>query len=174
MNSSLEQDKDQRTPSGPAERTSVLTGRRHDRAHANHLTENKPLMSGCRPDMTMLYRSTDRLCRCGASMKNLAHSASFESLDTNAPSKVGTKHLGPFMSLFVGGGLAKALIVLLKAEAFDVQAWPGDPSVTTSSSQQPKTSNGNSKGSLSPTCSAKSPAGSASRRGSGPPRSTSA
>jgi hypothetical protein len=46
-----------------------------------------------RPDMTMLYRSTDRLCRCGASMKNLAHSASFESLDKNAPSKAGTKHL---------------------------------------------------------------------------------
>jgi hypothetical protein len=42
----------------------------------------------------MLYRSTDRLCRCGASMKNLAHSASFESLDKNAPSKAETKHLG--------------------------------------------------------------------------------
>ena len=40
----------------------------------------------------MLYRSTDRLCRCGAPMKNLAHSASFESLDKNAPSKPGTKH----------------------------------------------------------------------------------
>jgi len=44
--------------------------------------------------LTMLYRSTDRLCRCGAPMKNLAHSASFESLDKNAPSKAGTKH-GP-------------------------------------------------------------------------------
>ena len=44
--------------------------------------------------MTMLYRSTDRLCRCGAPMKNLAHSASFESLDKNAPSKTETKHLG--------------------------------------------------------------------------------
>ena len=43
--------------------------------------------------LTMLYRSTDRLCRCGAPMKNLAHSASFESLDKNAPSKAGTKHL---------------------------------------------------------------------------------
>jgi hypothetical protein len=41
----------------------------------------------------MLYRSTDRLCRCGAPMKNLAHSASFESLDKNAPSNAGTKHL---------------------------------------------------------------------------------
>ena len=41
----------------------------------------------------MLYRSTDRLCRCGAPMKNLAHSASLKSLDKNAPSKAGTKHL---------------------------------------------------------------------------------
>src|SRR4029077_18787676 len=44
--------------------------------------------------LTMLYRSTDRLCRCGAPMKNLSHSASFESLDKNAPSKSGRKHLG--------------------------------------------------------------------------------
>jgi hypothetical protein len=44
--------------------------------------------------MTMLYRSTDRRCRRGAPMKNLAHSASFESLDKNAPLKSGTKHLG--------------------------------------------------------------------------------
>jgi hypothetical protein len=44
--------------------------------------------------LTMLYRSTDRLSRCGAPVKNLAHSASFESLDKDAPSKPGTKHLG--------------------------------------------------------------------------------
>jgi hypothetical protein len=44
--------------------------------------------------LTMLYRSTDRLCRCGAPVKNLSHSASFESLDKNAPSKSGTKQLG--------------------------------------------------------------------------------
>src|SRR3984957_13187035 len=43
----------------------------------------------------MLYRSTDRLCRRGAPMQNLAHSASFESLDKDAPSKAGTKHLAP-------------------------------------------------------------------------------
>jgi hypothetical protein len=43
--------------------------------------------------VTMLYRSPDRLCRCGAPMKNLAYSASFESLDKNAPSNAGTKHL---------------------------------------------------------------------------------
>jgi hypothetical protein len=44
--------------------------------------------------LTMLYRSTDRRCRCGAPMKNLAHSASLESLDKNAPSKTGTKQVG--------------------------------------------------------------------------------
>src|ERR1700733_1858008 len=42
----------------------------------------------------MLYRSTDRLCRRGAPVKNLSHSASFESLDKDAPSKPGTKQLG--------------------------------------------------------------------------------
>src|SRR5277367_4715197 len=43
--------------------------------------------------LTMLYRSTDCLCRRGAPMKNLAHSASFQSFDKDAPSKPGTKHL---------------------------------------------------------------------------------
>lgn len=43
--------------------------------------------------MTMLYRSTDRLCRRGAPMKNLAHSASLDSEDKDAPSKSGIKHL---------------------------------------------------------------------------------
>jgi hypothetical protein len=40
----------------------------------------------------MLYRSTDRLSRRGAPVKNLAHSASFDSCHKNAPSKCGTKH----------------------------------------------------------------------------------
>ena len=55
-----------------------------------------PVPLGKRPQalLTMLYRSTDCLCRRGAPMKNLAHSASFESLDKIAPSKPGTKHLG--------------------------------------------------------------------------------
>src|SRR4051794_33347478 len=44
---------------------------------------------------TMLYRSTDRLSRRGAPVKNLAHSASFDSCHKNAPSKCGTKHLVP-------------------------------------------------------------------------------
>src|SRR3954470_10304974 len=43
---------------------------------------------------TMLYRSTDRLSRRGAPVKNLAHSASFDSCHKNAPSKCETKHLG--------------------------------------------------------------------------------
>ena len=41
-----------------------------------------------------LYRSTDRLCRCGAPMEYLAHSASLQSGVTSAPSKPGIKHLG--------------------------------------------------------------------------------
>src|SRR4051812_1057866 len=49
---------------------------------------------------TMLYRSTDRLSRRGAPVKNLAHSASFDSCNKNAPSKCGTKH-GSVHALFV-------------------------------------------------------------------------
>ena len=41
----------------------------------------------------MLYRSTDCLCRCGAPVQNLAHSASLHAGDNNAPSKSGIKHL---------------------------------------------------------------------------------
>src|SRR3954470_24234233 len=43
--------------------------------------------------LTMLYRSTDRLRRRGAPVKNLSHSASFDSCDNGAPSKPGIKHL---------------------------------------------------------------------------------
>src|ERR1700722_15917979 len=55
-----------------------------------------PEALGQRPQalLTMLYRSTDRLSRRGAPVQNLAHSASFESLDKDAPSKAGTKNLG--------------------------------------------------------------------------------
>jgi hypothetical protein len=41
----------------------------------------------------MLYRSTDCLCRRGAAVEYLAHSASLHSLENNAPSNPGTKHL---------------------------------------------------------------------------------
>src|SRR5205814_10529456 len=43
--------------------------------------------------LTTLYRSTDRLCRGGAAVKNLAQSASLHAGENNAPSKPGTKHL---------------------------------------------------------------------------------
>src|SRR6185437_14023389 len=42
---------------------------------------------------TMLYRSTDRLCRGGAAVKNLAHSASLHACEKTAPSNPGIKHL---------------------------------------------------------------------------------
>src|SRR5580704_5392556 len=50
---------------------------------------------GQRPQarLTMLYRSTDRLCRCGAAVENLAHSASLHAGENGAPSKLGIKHL---------------------------------------------------------------------------------
>jgi hypothetical protein len=41
----------------------------------------------------MLYRSTDRLRRPGAPVKNLAHSVSFHAWEKTAPSKPGIKHL---------------------------------------------------------------------------------
>ena len=43
--------------------------------------------------LTTLYRSTDRLCRGGAAVKNLAHSASLHAGENGAPSKPGIKHL---------------------------------------------------------------------------------
>src|SRR5271163_879162 len=50
---------------------------------------------GQRPQarLTMLYRSTDRLCRRGAAVENLAHSASLHAKENNAPSNSGIKHL---------------------------------------------------------------------------------
>src|SRR3954452_7688729 len=45
----------------------------------------------------MLDRATDRRCRAGAPMQNLAHSASLHSGEKSAPSNPGTKHLAsPF------------------------------------------------------------------------------
>jgi transposase len=43
---------------------------------------------------TMLYRTTDCLRRAGASVQYLAHSASFQSLEMTAPSKLGAEYLG--------------------------------------------------------------------------------
>ena len=65
-----------------------------------------PEALGQRPQalLTMLYRSTDRLSRRGAPVQNPAHSASFESLDKDAPSKAGTKQLAD--ELFAEGSPA--------------------------------------------------------------------
>jgi hypothetical protein len=48
--------------------------------------------------LTILYCSTDRLCRGGAPMEYLAHSASLHSNEKTAPSKPGIKHLDRFRS----------------------------------------------------------------------------
>src|SRR3954453_23984242 len=55
--------------------------------------------------LTMLYRSTDRLRRRGASMKNLAHSASFHSTEKIAPSKAGIKHLVRNKAVYIALGV---------------------------------------------------------------------
>jgi hypothetical protein len=52
------------------------------------------LASALRLSLTTLYRSTDRLCRGGAAVKNLAQSASLHAGENNAPPKPGTKQLG--------------------------------------------------------------------------------
>jgi hypothetical protein len=43
--------------------------------------------------MTILYRSTDRFCRCGGPVQYLSRRASFHSLEKYAPPNAGTKHL---------------------------------------------------------------------------------
>src|SRR3954452_36310 len=68
---------------------------------------------------TMLYRSTDRLSRRGAPVKNLAHSASFDSCHKNAPSKCGTKQLVPILVIWFGAGT-----VLAVATAFMLSFFP--------------------------------------------------
>jgi len=52
-----------------------------------------------------LYRSTDRLCRGGAAVKNLAHSASLHAGENGAPSKPGIKHLIAFACLVAHGDM---------------------------------------------------------------------
>lgn len=53
-----------------------------------------PVALGQRPQalLTMLYRSTDRLCRSGAPMKNLTHSASFNSDAKDAHQSLGSNN----------------------------------------------------------------------------------
>ena len=76
-------------------RSSRQIGDRPTLAPLGHGLLVDPVVLGQSPQalLTMLYRSTDRLSRRGAAVENLAHSASFESLDKDAPSKAGTKHL---------------------------------------------------------------------------------
>src|SRR5436853_3587571 len=59
-----------------------------------------PVALGQRPQarLTILYCSTDCLCRCGAAVKNLSHSASFHSLENNASSNPGITQLLRFHS----------------------------------------------------------------------------
>src|ERR1700722_14774294 len=86
---------------GQDRRSGLLRSRRHIRdgdppfpLGDRLLIDSVALRQRPQARLTMLYRSTDRLCRSGAPMKNLAHSASFESLDKNAPSNAGTKQVG--------------------------------------------------------------------------------
>src|ERR687893_1248653 len=72
------------------------------------------LGQGSQARLTILYCSTDCLCRCGAPMENLAHSASLHSGDKNAPSNPGIKHVG------IGGasrgkaaGILRCLTIML-------------------------------------------------------------
>src|SRR5215213_11848668 len=58
------------------------------------LVDAMALGQGSQARLTILYCSTDRLCRCGAAVKNLAHSASLHSEDKNAPSTPGIKQGG--------------------------------------------------------------------------------
>jgi hypothetical protein len=44
--------------------------------------------------LTMLYRSTHRLCRAGAPVKYLTHNPSRSTVSESVPSYSGTKHLG--------------------------------------------------------------------------------
>jgi hypothetical protein len=58
-----------------------------------------------------LYCSTDCLCRRGAAVKNLSHSASFHPKDKIAPSNAGTKHLALQLPIcFEVGALSGGLV----------------------------------------------------------------
>jgi hypothetical protein len=59
----------------------------------------------------MLYRSTDRLCRCGAPVQQyLSHNASRHSLEKYASLNAGTKHLVPLPYLDVGEDLRQVVV----------------------------------------------------------------
>src|SRR5690606_1521479 len=60
-----------------------------------HRLRIDPVAPGQNPQafLTILYCSTNRRCRAGATVENLAHSESFHCWPNNAPSNPGTKHL---------------------------------------------------------------------------------
>jgi hypothetical protein len=68
--------------------------------------------------LTMLYRSTDCLCRCGVPMANLARCASFDSHENDAPSKYGIKTSNVFSCIdlcsHLTSGLAQQLALTQK------------------------------------------------------------
>src|SRR6516225_10240929 len=72
--------------------------------------------------LTMLYRSTDCLCRGGAAVQNLAHSASLHSREKSAPSKPGIKQVGPWHDLYTLIGTASATLIGLLFVAASVGA----------------------------------------------------
>src|SRR4029077_8793184 len=76
-------------------RSSRQIGDRPALAPLGHGLLVDPVVLGQSPQalLTMLYRSTNRLSRRGAAVKNLAHSASLHAEENNAPSKPGIKHL---------------------------------------------------------------------------------
>ncbi|MER8898431.1 hypothetical protein, partial [Mesorhizobium sp. M0676] len=63
-----------------------------------------------------------RLCRRGAPMKNLAHSASFDSDEKYAPSKLGIKHLERFT--VHGNGEPLDLLVFCNPQGKALRAFP--------------------------------------------------
>jgi hypothetical protein len=63
----------------------------------------------------MLYRSTDRLCRCGAPVQYLSHSASFHSLEKYAPPNAGTKQLNDLLDSY-----AEKIVREAKLEDIDI------------------------------------------------------
>src|SRR6476660_6450651 len=84
-----------------------------------------PIALGQRPQalLTILYCSTDCLCRCDAAVTNLSPSASFHSRENNAPSNPGIKHLAPGQCPEEVGALRLLTIVAL-ARASLRRAYP--------------------------------------------------
>ena len=72
-----------------------------------------PVVTSQRPYalLTMLYRSTHRLCRAGAPVKYLAHNSSRSMVTEFVPLYFGTKHLQDFTTMASESAKAKSLIM---------------------------------------------------------------